>query len=860
MYQELFRAVDQGATVLTGSKHLAYALKQAHGEYQRDRGRPVWDAPRIVEWGDYLKRRWRDSLPDWSAPLLLNAAQEQAVWESIIRESPEGRTLLRVPETAERANQAWGLLHAYHLPFRAADFSVSADCEAFFQWASEFESRCAANHWIGQARLSDLLEKRVRAGHMERPFPLLLAGFDQLTPQQRSLLDAFGGGTEWQPPPQPASGAVLAYPDVNQEMQAAAVWARARLEENGRARIGIAVPGLALLRPKLERIFDDVFHPGSVAAPERRAFHISLGPPLSEHPIIHAALLVLQIAAGPVSVERAGMLLRSPFLKGARQEQSARIQADLALRSKPRPLLDLSALKDASKGAPLLDGVFGQFEKELRKLPDEEYASYWARQCSRLLTIAGWPPEGASSYEYQAVQAWNTLLSTLATLDAVLGRMRLSEALDRLQGLAAATKFQVENEGAPVQIFGLEPSGLRFDHLWVMGLQDEALPEPARPNPFLPLALQSRFHLPHATGEWQLAYAGRLINRLQTSAPDVLLSYPQREGDQELLPSPLIAVSPPAPPLPTRELWVDLIHAKAEAEALEDSHAPELPPGSAPSGGTRILKDMADCPFRAYASYRLGAKSLDEAAFALDYRERGTLVHAAMEHIWGALKSHAGLCARSPEELRLIVAEGIAQACGKTDSLGTWLESRRLQPLIEEWLTIERGRPPFTVLQAEKDRKVEVGGLTLRTRIDRVDELEDGSRVVIDYKTGRAKATAWVGDRPDEPQVPLYCATMAGEPVSGAAFAQLRTGDATFIGVAERNSLGSMKAMKELKDQPMPKLIEDWRRVVDRLAEGFRAGNAEVNPKTPSTCAFCRITPLCRVRDQRPGDEDAADD
>jgi hypothetical protein len=27
---------------------------------------------------------------------------------------------------------------------------------------------------------------------------------------------------------------------------------------------------------------------------------------------------------------------------------------------------------------------------------------------------------------------------------------------------------------------------------------------------------------------------------------------------------------------------------------------------------------------------------------------------------------------------------------------------------------------------------------------------------VIDYKTGEAKVAAWLGDRPDEPQLPMY--------------------------------------------------------------------------------------------------------
>ena len=64
--------------------------------------------------------------------------------------------------------------------------------------------------------------------------------------------------------------------------------------------------------------------------------------------------------------------------------------------------------------------------------------------------------------------------------------MNLAQVTDWLRRQAAEYRFQVEDEGAPVQVMGmLEAAGLRFDHLWIMGLDDEALPAPANPNPFL---------------------------------------------------------------------------------------------------------------------------------------------------------------------------------------------------------------------------------------------------------------------------------------------------------------------------------------------------------------------------------------
>ena len=98
--------------------------------------------------------------------------------------------------------------------------------------------------------------------------------------------------------------------------------------------------------------------------------------------------------------------------------------------------------------------------------------------------------------------AWRDLLSGFATLDLITPRMNLAQAIDRLRQQAANTRFQVEDEGAPVQVMGmLEAAGLRFDHLWIMGLHDEALPAPTNPNPFLPSSLQREHRLPHSSAE-----------------------------------------------------------------------------------------------------------------------------------------------------------------------------------------------------------------------------------------------------------------------------------------------------------------------------------------------------------------------
>jgi probable DNA repair protein len=565
------------------------------------------------------------------------------------------------------------------------------------------------------------------------------------------------------------------------------------------------------------------------------AFHISLGPALRERPIVHAALLLLELTESELPLERLGMILRSPYWKGAEEERSRRAVQDAALRKEGR--------------SPVSMTFRSGFEKELRRLPAEQSPSEWSRTFSRLLKQLGWPGDRPlSSEEHQAMEAWNRLLSTFATLDAVMVRLDRQAALAWLANLAASTKFQPENEGAPVQIAGLlEASGLRFDHLWVLGLHDEEMPPPAQPNPFLPLGLQRDRGLPHSSAQRELDFNRKLLARLSGSAPEVVFSYPQWEGDQPRGPSPLIQVAS-AIPEPLAPRWIDLIRASACSETMDDHIAPPLPIGRVQPGGTSMLKDMAACPFRAFAHNRLGARELEEPDLGLNAREKGTGVHRVLQKIWEELKCQENLLALNPPELQELIACSIEEALEDDGRLGVRLERRRLQRLLMEWFEIEKARPPFRVLESEEKRQVTIGGLNISTRIDRVDELPDGRHVIIDYKTGDVNGNVWSGERLDEPQVPLYCIGTESA-VAGAAFAQIRTGDVVLKGVAEHDELGKISPMKGLKDARMRSLIDEWNRSLHKLGDAFRNGAAGVDPKEKSTCQYCRLPALCRIHD-----------
>ena len=156
----------------------------------------------------------------------------------------------------------------------------------------------------------------------------------------------------------------------------------------------------------------------------------------------------------------------------------------------------------------------------------------------------------------------------------------------------------------------------------------------------------------------------------------------------------------------------------------------------------------------------------------------------------------------------------------------TGLEQQRLEALALEWLALEKQRAPFTVVATEAREAVSFGGLTVSAIVDRLDELADGTRAVIDYKTGSPRLSQWFGARPDEPQLPLYSA--ARERVAAVLFARVRRGDMKFIGAAQHDGIVPDVAAFDATREAGPRHLG---RAAGRLARGARRPRAVVPPR-----------------------------
>ena len=882
---DLFTEVEFAAApapVVTATIRLARELRRQYDNEHLAAGRLTWPSPDILPISSWLAQLWRDWLYSGragSSLQLLRPSQESAVWEDVVRSSAGGDQLFQVARTAEAVMDAWNLACAWQLPHDAPEWNDSEDSEAFRRWRDEFLGRCKANGWLSGALLGEFIADRIDDGAIDTSQRIRIAGFIETTPVLERLIESLrrkGTDVEVREETAGASRAVrIRLIDQEAEVRAAAGWARQSLEaarsSGGSAhRIGIIVPDLAAYRSRIERVFGEQFHPGGRLAPERdaeRVFNISLGLALAEYPLVDAALRILWMNPQTIPLEDAGRLLRSPFISGAPEEHTRRGLLDRQLRGLREPAVGLGEIIAMARAraepfaCPKLAVPLARWRDEWSGLPAVQRPSEWVSSVSGLLRAIGWPGDRTpSSAEYQTAEAWNELLSELAGMDRVTGSMTLSTALSVLQRLANARQFQPESEPVPIQILGVfESSGLRFDQLWIMGMHDAAWPPSSGPNPFLPFRLQRRFNMPQSSPKRELEFATLLAGRMLSGAPEVVVSNPEREADSDLRPSPLFV---DLPETSATELGVfpgfdyaEELRLSSRMETINDHEAPPWT-GSEARGGTAIFSYQAACPFRAFGQLRLGADAHDVAQPGLSALDRGLLIHGVLERVWAQLGSHAGLMSTDEDKLAALVrmtsGAAIQEMSPRRRALRharfATIEQARLQRLVTEWLELEKARQPFSVLHREEKRRVRVSGIDIGMRADRVDVLEDGTLVVIDYKTGLNGPSRWESDRPDEPQLPLYAVAAESE-VSGVFFGTLRIGEVGFRGLAVAEGLVP-GVRPNGQHVSLAVAIENWRAVLDRLGREFRAGKAPVDPKKPgATCRHCPLTALCRIND-----------
>jgi probable DNA repair protein len=647
--------------------------------------------------------------------------------------------------------------------------------------------------------------------------------------------------------------------DFADEIEMAARWARVTFERDSQSSIGIFVPDLAKHRSLIERIFDEICYPSG-----RRfesVFHLHAAPALREQPIIAGALLLLRAALKRIPVSEAGAILRSAWIEGAAQERNQRALADFELRRSRELDVNLRDLEWASRRCPQFQNILFRLRQVIHDKPATTEFAFWSECFGEILAAFGWPGDrDLSAEEQELVENWKNKLSVLGSLALVSNRVNYAEALAGLKSLLHEPYSIAGDFFSPIQILdAYDAAALRFDHALIVGLSEESSFFAGSTSPLIPLALQRAGEVPGASARSMYANRQQILIDLFSTAPQIWASYSGRvlpvarkflsEANEEFITWPGRTVME--------------CFAAGEMEAIADTNAPAYRPGGRSLGGTGLIKDQSQCPFRAFAIRRLNARSPEDAGFGLDSRDRGAFAHDALRIIWEQLKTQDALRKIKPLELQFLVHDAVKSAVtvrerGPLHQQLSLAEMNRLAEVILAWLEIERERKkPFRVEVTEQVRALEIAGLRLDIRIDRIDRLNNGKCLLIDYKSGDASAASLDGKRPKEPQLLAYAAAIRDE-VDGVFFAQLKPRDPQLIGYGRELHIHGQKPPG--KDLIWDEYLQERIAVVERLAASFVGGEAAVDP-LPGACDYCDVKPLCRISEvRRSSNGDQVDD
>ncbi|MDQ6957834.1 MAG: PD-(D/E)XK nuclease family protein [Mariprofundaceae bacterium] len=866
---EALKRLHAGAVLMTATSMLAVDWKRRALPLSSS----VISTPVVVTWNHWLADIV-SSCPD--IPVPFTAHQEAQLWETVIRHDiPRGKAA-SARGLARHAAEVWTLMRNYRIDVRELALG-GEEAEALARWIAAMQEYLATDAFAGRTLMADIpqhLYTRFCTPTADVPVPgcMMLDGFELLTPIQHKILDALqqSGCEVFQvrSSGQIAAAILTACPDESSEFRHIAQRIKVLLDQDQDKdmRIVVLTAESGCDVAAFRRILDGVLIPDICLDPVREIQAVATaGDALSDCPMVGQALHLLSLAGKKaMTLDDFSPLLFMPWLTGFQSERIARAALDAKFREQNRRHISLkSLLKSADVQAlPLLLSV-------IRALNDwktsKQSAADWVKSVHALLLTTGFVRTGLeherphSNLEIRQMNAFRDILTSLVALDAVAPPLAWPAFLSRLRASCAETRFNLAPVYPNVVVMPLyQAAGLQFEHVFVMGMDEEAFPPSVRPHPLLPVHLQQKYGIPMGSRTRVFESSCWLWEQVLWIAPTIECSYAQQKDEREMLPSSFVAG------FPEKSMeQITLLPQLLELETFED--APDVPLSADEDihGGTSIIKNQSACPFRAFARHRLNIVNLGETTPGIEASDKGSLIHLALEFIWGKLKSQAALVDLTESERAGLLDTAIEHAWKESrifrNSDIQSIEKKRMRQVLNTWLDVEAVRPLFEVREHEKVYTLVLPEAvdhpcSIRIKVDRIDQDMEGRRILIDYKTGQKQSVAkWLGERMEEPQLPLYALAAGVSADDAVTFATVRSGDEMgFEGLAgEDTGIDGIAVCDGRYKRPedWQQVLDDWRVHINALAQEFVEGRSTVTPRNPKACAYCGLEAVCRIEE-----------
>jgi ATP-dependent helicase/nuclease subunit B len=342
------------------------------------------------------------------------------------------------------------------------------------------------------------------------------------------------------------------------------------------------------------------------------------------------------------------------------------------------------------------------------------------------------------------------LLESLSAADE-LGEIRIEAFFALLtEGFSEAWRGGLAHaHPGIIMLTPIEARMQQFDRMIIANLRDNLWPGIRQAGPWLNFTHQQKLGLPKPEESISLMAHDLLM---LGSGAQVFLTHARRDAGSPVARSRFLE----------RLLTLLAVHGIAEdalqaehyrdwAKALDtaDRYAPELPATPTPTASERAqemnvsaLDSLFSDPYRIYAEYILKLKPLNAFDELPEARDFGTIAHRAIEKLSEHWTQHARLA--TPEELSVFTDRALRSFSDRPNIMLFW-HRRLLMALafVNQQESMRRDQCKTVSNEQSIKQAIRFGehALTLRGRIDRLEERADGTLVVSDYKTGAA-ATA----------------------------------------------------------------------------------------------------------------------
>ena len=849
-------AVGGGVTVITATQRLARYLVSESALNRSSVSR----FPKILSLDAWLRQEWRQQAETSETPrrLLVNSEVE-ALWREVIsRYEPQTNafSLLQPEAAAALAARCRASLKDHRVPVASeqvrTSFASELDTACFLKWLDRVDIRLKHEGWVMPEDLPELIANEKK----ERDSEVWFLSEETPVPSVETALSSRFTVTRWFHSESIESGiSTVGHPTREAEIAAAAKWGFHQHENNLMSAIVLA--DYQRDRPLLEHELRELFGSSDQVFTDLPV-NFSRGVELAKVPMFRDALLLLGLIVQDLGRADLIALLRSPFFGWLNTDRNDKATVITHLFSSKRAAFELrhvlEALGKVVPKSPLETALSAARVDRLSSV--RLSASKWRDRVSALLQTAGWPSAaGLDSVEYQQLELVDGLFDEIEANSLDNEPYPLTLFISRLRSVLSEKLFQPQTDVGKLQVMSLaDTSGLPFEAIRIVGATSESLPSKPSLLSFIPWEICRAYQISKIDEETHDKVTARLIGQLN-SVGEVSCSYHRVSDGAAKLASRFCDLSCDEAPSQARGdkgIVVPL-------ESIDDSVglATNLPNQQA--GGVSLLEQQASCPLKAHLNHKLGIRPLEGEAEGLTPGERGGVLHEGLKHLFSSLRTSDQINLLTAVDRDVLIeaaadeaARGLNAPVRERVGLSTLdLERQRLIGILAAWLEVEGSRDiSFTVELSEESLEWDCDGLNLSLKVDRVDRLSTGQRIVIDYKSSAGQsAIDWSQSPLKSPQLPCYSQVITD--VETIAIGQVSINEPGYLTLGADIGLDdadkkSKKAMDRAGVSELAGLKDQWLVDLRSLVSAFVNGSGTPTP-SPSACRYCHYAAICRA-------------